>query len=305
MRAVVITQPWWARGTQPGGRAGSGPWRGRGACGGRRGRRNPRMSCSGRASTPRRLGARLSGHGVFRPDRRGRARVSGWQEGDSVCALLAGGGYAELVAVPPGSCCRSRMGEPDRRRRPAGGGVHNRGQGVPGPSWPPGRYCWCTAARAGSGPWRSSSRRPRDAGGLHRRYPGEAGALPRTGRRPGDFLPRRRLRGGRAEFTGGRGADVILDIMGAPYLARNLSAGHRGAPGADRNPGRHRAEIDLGLLMRKRARSSPRRCAPARRRKRPRSSPTYPGPGLAAGGRGPGAPVIERAADGRGARRTG
>ena len=25
-----------------------------------------------------------------------------------------------------------------------------------------------------------------------------------------------------ADFTGGRGADVILDIMGAPYLARNI-----------------------------------------------------------------------------------
>src|SRR5215813_7431738 len=28
--------------------------------------------------------------------------VVGWHEGDSVCALLAGGGYAEMVAVPAG-----------------------------------------------------------------------------------------------------------------------------------------------------------------------------------------------------------
>src|SRR5215472_11599857 len=28
--------------------------------------------------------------------------VTGWQEGDEVCALLAGGGYAERVAVPAG-----------------------------------------------------------------------------------------------------------------------------------------------------------------------------------------------------------
>src|SRR5712691_2586387 len=28
--------------------------------------------------------------------------VSGWQEGDSVCALMTGGGYAELAAVPAG-----------------------------------------------------------------------------------------------------------------------------------------------------------------------------------------------------------
>src|SRR5215469_13110291 len=28
--------------------------------------------------------------------------VSGWREGDSVCALMAGGGYADRVAVPAG-----------------------------------------------------------------------------------------------------------------------------------------------------------------------------------------------------------
>src|SRR5215470_12006913 len=58
------------------------------------------MSCSGRVSTRH---------------RRERPRIRGWsvpagspgsgpgcREGDSVCALLAGGGYAELVAVPAG-----------------------------------------------------------------------------------------------------------------------------------------------------------------------------------------------------------
>src|SRR6476619_750140 len=30
--------------------------------------------------------------------------VDGWQVGDDVCALLAGGGYAERVAVPAGQC---------------------------------------------------------------------------------------------------------------------------------------------------------------------------------------------------------
>src|SRR5688500_14928869 len=28
--------------------------------------------------------------------------VEGWQPGDQACALLAGGGYAELVAIPAG-----------------------------------------------------------------------------------------------------------------------------------------------------------------------------------------------------------
>src|SRR5262249_40576286 len=53
--------------------------------------------------------------------------------------------------------------------------------------------------------------------------------------------------------TGGRGANVILDIMGAPYLARNietLATGGRLLQIATRGGGH--AGIDLGTLMRKR-----------------------------------------------------
>ena len=38
------------------------------------------------------------------------ADVSGWQVGDAVCALLAGGGYAEQVAVPAGQLMRAPEG---------------------------------------------------------------------------------------------------------------------------------------------------------------------------------------------------
>jgi NADPH:quinone reductase-like Zn-dependent oxidoreductase len=31
--------------------------------------------------------------------------VTGWSVGDEVCALLAGGGYAQKVAVPALRCC--------------------------------------------------------------------------------------------------------------------------------------------------------------------------------------------------------
>ena len=34
--------------------------------------------------------------------------VTGWSDGDEVCALLAGGGYAERVAVPAGSSSPGR-----------------------------------------------------------------------------------------------------------------------------------------------------------------------------------------------------
>jgi NADPH:quinone reductase-like Zn-dependent oxidoreductase len=54
--------------------------------------------------------------------------------------------------------------------------------------------------------------------------------------------------------TDGRGADVILDNMGAKYLARNVEAlavsGRQVTIGLQ---GGTKAELDLGLLMRKRA----------------------------------------------------
>ena len=57
------------------------------------------------------------------------------------------------------------------------------------------------------------------------------------------------------EATGGRGADVILDLVGAPYLARNQAAiavgGRHVVVGV---PGGSRGEVDLRLLMVRRAR---------------------------------------------------
>jgi NADPH:quinone reductase-like Zn-dependent oxidoreductase len=56
------------------------------------------------------------------------------------------------------------------------------------------------------------------------------------------------------DATGGVGADVILDIMGASYLARNLDALATGGRLAIiGRQGGSRAEIDLGVLQGKRA----------------------------------------------------
>ena len=56
------------------------------------------------------------------------------------------------------------------------------------------------------------------------------------------------------EATGGAGADVILDIMGASYLARNLDAlAVNGRLAIIGRQGGSRAEIDLGVLQGKRA----------------------------------------------------
>jgi NADPH:quinone reductase-like Zn-dependent oxidoreductase len=55
------------------------------------------------------------------------------------------------------------------------------------------------------------------------------------------------------DFTGGHGADVILDVMGAPYLAPNLAAlATWGRLMVLSVRGGGRGEIDLGLLMAKR-----------------------------------------------------
>jgi len=56
------------------------------------------------------------------------------------------------------------------------------------------------------------------------------------------------------DATGGAGADVILDIMGASYLARNLAAlATDGRLVIIGRQGGSRAEIDLGVLQGKRA----------------------------------------------------
>ena len=56
------------------------------------------------------------------------------------------------------------------------------------------------------------------------------------------------------DFTGGQGADVILDIMGASYLARNLDAlATWGRLVVIATRGGSRGEVDLGLMMQKRA----------------------------------------------------
>ena len=77
---------------------------GRSADQGQRRRGQPRRSAAGRGQLSAAAGRqRDPRHGGVRDDRRGRRTVSTqWQIGQQVCALLAGGGYAEFVAVPAG-----------------------------------------------------------------------------------------------------------------------------------------------------------------------------------------------------------
>ena len=112
----------------------------------------------------------------------------------------------------------------------------------------------------------------------HGGRPGEAGPLRRARRRHPDQLPRAGLRrGARARPPTGPGADVILDIMGAKYLDRNVQAlavnGRLAIIGLQ---GGVKGELNIGALLAKRAADHARpRCAPARSARRRRSSRPY------------------------------
>ncbi|HEY5986570.1 MAG TPA: NAD(P)H-quinone oxidoreductase [Streptosporangiaceae bacterium] len=182
--------------------------------------------------------------------------VSPWQPGDEVCALLAGGGYSELVAVPagqllpiPGSvsltdaaalpevACTVHATVFQQARLAAGETllVHGGAGGIGTMAIQLAKAHGATVVATAGSP--AKLRRCEELGADHAiSYVDE------------DFVA------GVREFTGGRGADVILDIMGAAYLPRNLASlatGGRLVVIATR--GGSRGELDLGALMRKRA----------------------------------------------------
>ncbi|MGC4806617.1 NAD(P)H-quinone oxidoreductase [Micromonospora sp. DT233] len=181
--------------------------------------------------------------------------VAGWAVGQEVCALLAGGGYAERVAVPAGQLLPVPDGvDPvDAAALPevactvwsnvvqlAGlrGGetllVHGGGSGI-------GTFAVQLGAALGA----TVVVTARSA--KHARLR-ELGAAHTIDYQEEDFVEQVR------RVTDGRGADVILDIMGAAYLARNVAAlatgGRLVVIGMQ---GGRKAELDLGALLAKRA----------------------------------------------------
>ena len=152
------------------------------------------------------------------------AGVSTWQVGDAVCALLAGGGYSELVVVPAGQVLPV----------PAGVSV---GDAAALPEvactvWS--NLVLVAGLRAGDA---DTSAIDEDA----------LGAQVLINYREEDFVVRL------AEATSGHGADVILDNMGAKYLSRNVSAlATNGRLVVIGMQGGIKGELDLSVLLRKR-----------------------------------------------------
>lgn len=182
------------------------------------------------------------------------AEVAGWAVGQQVCALLAGGGYAERVAVPAGQLLPVPACDPvDAAALPEvactvwsnlvrvarlGAGdtllVHGGGSGI-------GTFAIQFGAALGVTVLTTA----REA--KHDRLR-ELGAAHIIDYREQDFVEEAR------RVTDGRGVDVILDIMGGSYLGRNVSAlatgGRLVVIGMQ---GGRKAELDLGALLAKRA----------------------------------------------------
>jgi putative PIG3 family NAD(P)H quinone oxidoreductase len=182
--------------------------------------------------------------------------VTTWRPGDEVCALLAGGGYAERVAVPQGQVA------------PLPGGV-----GLTAAAAFPEAACTVYAnvcARAclrpgemilvhggASGIGTMAIQLAKALGARVACTAGSAAKLARCRElgadvaidyRNEDFVAAVR------EATGGAGADVILDIMGASYLARNLAAlAVGGRLIIIGRQGGNRAELDIGMLQARQA----------------------------------------------------
>jgi putative PIG3 family NAD(P)H quinone oxidoreductase len=183
------------------------------------------------------------------------ADVTGWSVGDEVCGLLSGGGYAERVAVPAGQLLPRPAGVelataaalPEVTctvwsnvfllaglRKGENFLVHGGSSGI-------GTMAIQLAARAGARVFTTAGTEAKLA------VCRELGADVGINYREEDFVERV------AEETGGAGVDVVLDNMGAQYLARNVDALATGGRLVSIGmQGGTKAELDLGKLMRKR-----------------------------------------------------
>ncbi|WP_236243937.1 NAD(P)H-quinone oxidoreductase [Streptomyces sp. CC210A] len=182
--------------------------------------------------------------------------ATGWAVGDEVCALLAGGGYAEKVAVPAGQLLPVPNGVdvvtaaalPEvaatvwsnvfmvAHLRPGETLlVHGGASGIGTMAIQLGKAVGARVAVTAGSP----DKLARCA---------ELGADVLIDYREQDFVQEVR------KATGGAGADVILDIIGAKYLERNVEAlavnGRLAVIGLQ---GGRKAELNLGALLAKRA----------------------------------------------------
>jgi putative PIG3 family NAD(P)H quinone oxidoreductase len=183
------------------------------------------------------------------------AGVTGWSLGDTACALLAGGGYAEKVAVPvgqllpvpknvslidaaalPEAVCTVWSNVFTLAQLQAGEWllIHGGSSGIGTMAIQLARSMGAHVAVTAGSPEKLERCR-------------ELGAEVLVDYRTQDFVDVLR------KATTGRGADVVLDIMGAKYMTRNVEVlALKGRIMVIGLQGGAKAELDLGKLLAKR-----------------------------------------------------
>ena len=181
--------------------------------------------------------------------------VRGWSVGDAACALLAGGGYAEKVAVPAGQLLPV----------PRGISVVD-AAALPEVTCTVWSNVFMLAALksdecllvhgGGSGIGTMAIQLAHRFGARVAVTAGSADKLARCRALGADILIDYRTEDFVAQVraaTGGGGADVVLDIIGAKYLAKNVEVlAPQGRLVVIGLQGGTRAELDLAALLRKR-----------------------------------------------------
>jgi NADPH2:quinone reductase len=182
--------------------------------------------------------------------------VSAWKVGDQVTALLAGGGYAEYVAVPAGqcfpwpknfdaiqaaalpeTCCTvwSNVFEIGKLKNDETLLIHGGASGI-------GTTAIQLAVAHGAKVIATVGKPEKKQPCLDLR------ASEVIDYKSEDFVSRTK------EITQGRGVDLILDLVGGSYLHRNLEAlAHGGRLVMIATRGGGKGELDIALMMRKQA----------------------------------------------------
>jgi putative PIG3 family NAD(P)H quinone oxidoreductase len=180
------------------------------------------------------------------------AGTSRWRIGDAVCALLPGGGYAQSAVADAGACLPVPPSLPPAEAAAlpetvftVWANVFERGRLAPGET------LLVHGGAGGIGMTATilgklfGARVLATAGGAAKTaFCRRLGADAAIDYRAEDFAARV------AELTGGKGADVILDIVGAPYMEKNLRAlAHGGRLVVLAMLGGHAAAVDLRQVL--------------------------------------------------------
>ena len=202
--------------------------------------------------------------------------VKRWKLGDKVCALVVGGGYAQYcLALRAARAAGAAVAFDDRGRGHPGDVLHLLAEHVHARATSRAATgCWCMAARRASAPPRSCWPRrsaprssPPRARRKNARRPASSAPTSRSTTRPKTSSPMTK------EATGGKGANLIVDMVGGDYIDRNYDcAAEQGVIVQVSFTGGPKATVEFRQAHAQAPAPTPaRRCARAPSPRRPRS----------------------------------